>query len=62
MCYYCHNLRNNSSAPDHRSAYCLDRANTYSQVPMDKRTYNQGKPIVDAKILIIRTITFHTRN
>jgi hypothetical protein len=58
MCYYCHNLQNNPSAPDHRSTRCYDRANTYSQIPMEKRTYDQGQPIVRAQVLIIRTVTY----
>jgi len=60
MCYYCHTLKTNPSAPAHRSINCLDRANTYSQIPMDKRKYNQGKPIVAARLIIIRTATFHS--
>ena len=30
MCYFCHTLGNNSTAPNHRSARCTDPRNTYS--------------------------------
>ncbi|BCS83746.1 hypothetical protein QLL95_gp0377 [Cotonvirus japonicus] len=36
MCYYCHHLRNNASAPPHRSVNCRDSKNTWSK-------YNGGK-------------------
>ena len=38
-------MRYNPSAPDHRSLRCRDRANTYSQVPMERRMYNHGQRI-----------------
>lgn len=31
MCYYCHHLRNNISAPLHRSINCRDSKNTWSK-------------------------------
>jgi hypothetical protein len=31
MCYYCHQLKNNVSAPSHRSENCRDRSNTHSK-------------------------------
>jgi hypothetical protein len=31
MCYYCHILGKNRSAPDHRSENCLNINNTYSK-------------------------------
>ncbi|AGD92972.1 hypothetical protein MegaChil _gp0999 [Megavirus chiliensis] len=31
MCYYCHHLRNNVSAPSHRSVNCRDSKNTWSK-------------------------------
>jgi hypothetical protein len=31
MCYYCHRLKNNVSAPSHRSKNCRDRSNTHSK-------------------------------
>jgi len=62
MCYFCHNLKNSPSAPGHRSINCLDRANTYSKIPIDERKYNNGKPIVSARLIIIRTATLHTGN
>ena len=45
MCYYCHTLKNNSKAPPHPSARCLDYANTHSQVPLVQRKYDHGKPV-----------------
>ena len=46
MCHYCHNLNNNPTAPFHRGVQCLDRSNTYSQVPMDQRIYDRGQPLL----------------
>jgi hypothetical protein len=43
MCHYCHVLKNNPSAPQHKGNHCLDCANTYSKVPMVERKYNDGK-------------------
>jgi hypothetical protein len=47
MCHFCHNMQYNPSAPDHRSARCRDRSNTYSQIPMEKRMYDRGQRIVN---------------
>jgi hypothetical protein len=60
MCYFCHTSQNNPSAPAHRSARCRDKANTYSQVPMDKRRYDHGQPIVGPQFLIVQTATSYT--
>lgn len=38
MCYFCHNLGHNPYAQSHLSRNCCDKANTYSKVPMHKRT------------------------
>ncbi len=46
MCHYCHILKNNPTAPIHRGVQCLDRSNTYSQVPMDRRIYDRGQPLI----------------
>lgn len=45
MCYYCHKLGHHKDAADHRSLKCRDRSNTFSQVPMERRMFNQGKRI-----------------
>ncbi|CAF1255355.1 unnamed protein product [Rotaria magnacalcarata] len=44
MCHFCHVLAKNPQAPQHRSAKCIDKANGFSKVPMNKRTYENGKP------------------
>ena len=61
MCHFCHQLKISPSAPAHRSANCYDRANTYSQIPMTKRRFNNGKPIVIAGIIIVRTIAISSK-
>lgn len=48
MCHFCHVLRKNPNALKHPSKRCLDRANTYSQMPMNKRIYENGKNINDS--------------
>ena len=45
MCHYCHVLKNNPRAPHHPSIRCLDRSNTYSQVPIAQRIYDRGQSI-----------------
>jgi hypothetical protein len=45
MCHYCHVLGNNLRAPHHQGIHCLDRSNSYSQVPIAQRIYDQGQPI-----------------
>jgi len=47
MCYYCHTLKYNPSAADHRSSRCRDRSNTYSQIPMERRMYDRGQRVPD---------------
>ncbi len=42
MCYFCHDLGKNPQAPEHRSLKCIDKANSYSTVPMNKRIYENG--------------------
>jgi hypothetical protein len=58
----CYNLQNNSSEAAYRSSHCYDRANMYSQMPMDKRTPDPGQPFIGAQLLIIRITTFDTGN
>jgi hypothetical protein len=31
MCYFCHTLKNNPSAPQHKSINCIDKRNSHSQ-------------------------------
>ncbi len=45
MCYFCHTLHKNPQAPSHRSSKCLDKANSFSKLPTNKRLYENGKPI-----------------
>lgn len=45
MCHFCHVLHKNSKAPEHRSSKCLDKANSFSKVPMNKRIYENGNRI-----------------
>jgi hypothetical protein len=40
-------MKYNPSAPAHRSARCRDRANTFSEIPMEKRMYDHGQRIID---------------
>jgi len=42
MCHFCHVLGKNPQAPTHFGQNCLDKANTYSKVPMNKRIYENG--------------------
>lgn len=56
MCYFCHTLKFNPSAPAHRSTRCRDRSNTYSEIPMEKRMYDRGQRVPDETSTAIRSI------
>ena len=45
MCYFCHTLKKNPSARNHRGQQCSDKANAYSKLPMHLRMFIDGKPI-----------------
>jgi len=47
-------MKYNPSAPDHRSARCRDRANTYSQIPMDKRMYDHGQRVIGGPSTVVQ--------
>ncbi len=47
MCYFCHVMGKNPKALDHYGEHCLDKANSYSKMPMEKRLYDNGKLITD---------------
>ncbi len=45
MCYFCHVLGKNPQAPKHLGSNCLDKANSFSNIPMNKRIYENGRRI-----------------
>jgi len=48
MCYFCHVLGKNPQAPDHYGSNCLDKANSFSKIPMNQRLYENGNPIANS--------------
>lgn len=45
MCHFCHVLQKNPQAPAHIGKRCLDKANSFSKMPMDRRIYENGNLI-----------------